>query len=436
MRAPTLRLLSRLSLSLALAVPACIAPPDEPAEEAGNNVHDEEALTGSLPVGTTLRTTGSLNLRSGPSTSNAVLGVIPKAGTVTLVESAPRGGFYHVSWNGTEGWCSGQYLEPAGGGTTGPATTTATLTTTADVNLRSGPSTSNGILAVIPLGSAVTVIAPDPVNGFYNVRYQGTDGWSSGKYLASGGAESSFAGGKLWKFRAQKLAVDIAVFVPAAAAEAGEVDVLFYAHGLNVCSPVAKNPPLDFVTSAPFQLASIIDGSKRPVVLAAPFFDWEHLAANGMAFNGSNHKLGIPANLNAVVAEVLSQVGQHRGAGAPALGSLILAGHSRAYSFLNPLAAASADPQMSTGALAQLAAVYGLDTGYTCSIPSWKAWMTAKPSLEVTMVYRAGTDTASCGNQFAAAAPALGGRLTVIAAKESHCAVPATELPGLLAELP
>ena len=51
-----------------------------------------------------------------------------------------------------------------------------------------GVATSNSILAVIPLGTAVPVLKPDPVNGFYNVRYNGIDGWSSGKYLAPGGS--------------------------------------------------------------------------------------------------------------------------------------------------------------------------------------------------------------------------------------------------------
>lgn len=418
---------------LLVGLAACMPPsPDEPLQE--DAITDEEGLNGSLPAGTALRTTGNVNLRSGPSTSNGVLSVIPSGTQVTLQESAPNNGFYRISWNGTVGWTSGKYLEPAGGGTSGPAA--LTLTTTADVNLRSGPSTSNSILAVIPLGTEVSTLSPDPVNGFYNVRYDGIDGWTSGKYLAPGGASSTYESGKLWTFKASKLAVEIAVFVPAAADPATEVSVVFYAHGLNVCSPVAKSPPASFVTDAPFALGKLVDASKKPVVLAVPFFDWEHLNANGMAVGGTNHKLGIPGNLNAVVAEVLEQVGKHRSTGAPALASLILAGHSRAYSFLNPLAAAYADPEMSTGALARLSEVWAFDTGYTCSTPSWSSWLASKPSLDITMFYRAGTGTAACGKQFEGLVPASGGRLSVHVAKEDHCAVPATEMPALLGDLP
>lgn len=323
-------------------------------------------------------------------------------------------------------------------GVTGSLPVGSKLTATGNVNLRAEPSTSAKILDVVLTGSTVILQASDPNNGFYQISYNGTVGWSSGKYLTSDGSSgSSFAGGQVWKFRAKTLPVDIAVFVPEAAAQAAEVDVLFYVHGLNVCSPVATKPPLSFVTDAPFHLGQIVADTKRPIVLVVPYMDWEHQAANGMAFAGKQHKLGIPSNLNGVLAEVLAQVGQHGSAGAPTLSSLVLAGHSRAYDFLNPLAAANADPQMSKGALAQLSQVWGLDTGYVCSpMSNWSSWLTSNPALEMTMDYRSGTQTAACGQQFAKLVPASDGRLQVHAVPEEHCSVPGKELPTLLGALP
>src|SRR5262249_50889681 len=58
----------------------------------------------------------------------------------------------------------------------------STLKATANVNLRSGPSTSNSIYHVVPTGSIVTVVASDPKNGFYNVKHGGVTGWSFGNY--------------------------------------------------------------------------------------------------------------------------------------------------------------------------------------------------------------------------------------------------------------
>jgi uncharacterized protein YraI len=59
----------------------------------------------------------------------------------------------------------------------------ATVITNANLNLRSGPSTSHGIILTIPLGSKVTIQQSCPSSGFYNVKYGTSTGWASGSYL-------------------------------------------------------------------------------------------------------------------------------------------------------------------------------------------------------------------------------------------------------------
>jgi uncharacterized protein YraI len=66
----------------------------------------------------TARTTTSLNLRSGPSTSSRVLLVMPSGATVTLTGSS-SGGFLGVVYNGTSGWAFSTYLSSGGGGNNG-----------------------------------------------------------------------------------------------------------------------------------------------------------------------------------------------------------------------------------------------------------------------------------------------------------------------------
>ena len=57
------------------------------------------------------------------------------------------------------------------------------LRTNANLNLRASPSTSAKIYRVIPDGAVVTVVSGTPKNGWYNIRYSGTEGWSFGDYL-------------------------------------------------------------------------------------------------------------------------------------------------------------------------------------------------------------------------------------------------------------
>src|SRR4029077_11818455 len=68
-----------------------------------------DGLTGSVAVGSTLKATTDVNLRSGPSTSNSVLHVVPSGSTVTVMAASPSNGFYQVKHNGTVGWSYGQY---------------------------------------------------------------------------------------------------------------------------------------------------------------------------------------------------------------------------------------------------------------------------------------------------------------------------------------
>lgn len=70
----------------------------------------ENALSGDIGVGTTLRTTTGLNIRSGAGTNFAVLVTVPQGATLTVRVAAPVNGFYAVTYADTEGWASGQYL--------------------------------------------------------------------------------------------------------------------------------------------------------------------------------------------------------------------------------------------------------------------------------------------------------------------------------------
>lgn len=85
------------------------------------------SVSGSLPVGSVLKATSGVNLRSGPATSYGVLKVVATGATVTTVLAAPSSGYYKVNSAGTIGWSYGTYytLVSTGSTTTPPATPTA-----------------------------------------------------------------------------------------------------------------------------------------------------------------------------------------------------------------------------------------------------------------------------------------------------------------------
>jgi uncharacterized protein YraI len=134
----------------------------------------------------TAETTDRVNLRSGPGTTFAVLTVVPNGGIVTLTGQSSNG-FRSVTWGAYTGWISGTYLDL--GGETPPPTTPPVETnavTTDNLNLRTGPGVTFGVIAVMPRGSKV-VLTGQLSNGYRSVSWNGHNGWAADDWLAPEG---------------------------------------------------------------------------------------------------------------------------------------------------------------------------------------------------------------------------------------------------------
>lgn len=152
----------------------------------------------SSPSTKTGTTTENLNLRDKASTSGTVLITIPKGKTVTLLSGKDANGWYKVSYNGKTGYASGSYITEntsnSSNTSTGNSNNNSNTTTpsnqtpikgqtTENLNLRSKASTSGTVLATIPKGKIVTILADKDANGWYKVSYDGKTGYVSGDYL-------------------------------------------------------------------------------------------------------------------------------------------------------------------------------------------------------------------------------------------------------------
>jgi peptidoglycan/xylan/chitin deacetylase (PgdA/CDA1 family) len=96
-------------------------------------------------------------------------------------------GWARVTYGGSTGYASLSYLKPVG--TTPPPASTDIRITTEELNLRSGPSTSYSIIAVMPPGARVTVLS---VSGSWaKVTYSGKTGYAHTAYLVKEGTYAS-----------------------------------------------------------------------------------------------------------------------------------------------------------------------------------------------------------------------------------------------------
>lgn len=124
----------------------------------------------------TMVTTANLNMRTGPSTSYSVIRVIPNGAEVKVIST--NSGWAKVIYAGSEGYASLSYLKTP---STLPSTGETIMVTTANLNMRTGPSTSYSIIRVIPNGAEVKVLST--ANGWARVVYGGSEGYSSLSYL-------------------------------------------------------------------------------------------------------------------------------------------------------------------------------------------------------------------------------------------------------------
>lgn len=134
-------------------------------------------LSGTASATTPYVATNAVNVRSGPGTSYPILGVLSVGDAVSGAPAS--GGWVKVTYRGATGYVSGDYLKASAstGGSTSP------MVTTADLNLRSGPSLDAAIVKVLAKG---TTVAPTGATSdrFVEVLVDGAKRWVSGNYLA------------------------------------------------------------------------------------------------------------------------------------------------------------------------------------------------------------------------------------------------------------
>ena len=250
------------------------------------------------------------------------------------------------------------------------------------------------------------------------------------EHQPAGSALPATADSGLWTFRPTDYPHPVAVYSSTAARTAAEVDVVLFVHGLIRGCPAPPRLPSGFVSDPPFRLGHVVERSGRPIVLVVPLLDWANPGGRQAFGRERWHALSRPDHLNRLISQAMAEVGRRRSTGAPTVGKLIIAGHSRAYDFLEPLAEQRRHPDMRRGALAKLAQIWAFDTTYAGELGRWTDWLAADPELQVHIFFRPGSRTSALGERFE---QHRSDRLHVTRAAEGHCAVPAVRMAELLA---
>ncbi len=195
-----------------------------------------EAASPVILSNSVYQTTANLNMRTGAGTKYKIMMTIPKGKQITAVSRS--GDWYKVTYSYAEkgkkvsrtGWVAGSYIMRVYAEAAKPITASPKSTqpdkkqnvsankantpvikyqTTANLNLRSGPSTKNGIIKTIPKG---TVVSSSERNGEWvkvsytytvNKKITSATGWVSAGYLKEYYQYSNINGTYLTKKEAQ-----------------------------------------------------------------------------------------------------------------------------------------------------------------------------------------------------------------------------------------
>jgi uncharacterized protein YgiM (DUF1202 family) len=138
------------------------------------------------PVGpTAVVASGALNVRSGPSVNFSVLTKLYNGSTMTAIGRNSANSWLKVRLSsGPEGWVNASlvYLNVAIGSLpvadAPPAPSPTAIVSSGELNVRSGPGTGYGVLAVLYNGNSVTLLARNSATTWVKVRTAaGVEGW-------------------------------------------------------------------------------------------------------------------------------------------------------------------------------------------------------------------------------------------------------------------
>ncbi len=129
-------------------------------------------------AGTVRTSWGMLNVRSSASQNSNIIATLSNGSYVSIIEQS--GDFYKVIYAaGKTGYCHEDYVKEVSGSTKAYVKTSST-----SLNIRSGPSTSYGIIGAISKGSTVIILSHH--GNFCKILYNGNKtGYVSAAYLST-----------------------------------------------------------------------------------------------------------------------------------------------------------------------------------------------------------------------------------------------------------
>ena len=127
-------------------------------------------------------TTNRLNMRKGPSTDYTLVGTLDKGVKVKAIEKSSDGKWLKINYNSQNVWVNFAYLQKDKS-SNNDIKLDSQYETTANVNMRKGPSTDYTKIIIVPAQTKITPIKSSSDGKWVQINYKNVTGWISAKYI-------------------------------------------------------------------------------------------------------------------------------------------------------------------------------------------------------------------------------------------------------------
>ena len=124
----------------------------------------------------------SLNVRSGASTKNSVIGSLNRGAKVEIVSTS--NGWHKIKFKNGYGYVSADYIKVNGSSTSNNNSSVSERigkVNASALNVRSNPSIRNSVIGTLSRGSKVTIVSTS--NGWHKIKYKNGYGYVSADYI-------------------------------------------------------------------------------------------------------------------------------------------------------------------------------------------------------------------------------------------------------------
>ena len=140
--------------------------------------------TQTTRTGTIVNCSSWVSMRKSASSSSSRIAKLNKGVSVTILDAS--GSYYKISYDGKEGYVSSQYVQLSSGSnanTNNNTAATGTGVTTGNINFRTGPSTSHGIIDSYNRGKELTITGSS--GDWTACRIDGQNGYVYSQYVTT-----------------------------------------------------------------------------------------------------------------------------------------------------------------------------------------------------------------------------------------------------------